>query len=152
MGHLVLHAAAHLFQDGELDDPLRELVDIAELARLGAGREGFWEALFHEASELDLERPLFYALRYSRKYLEFNLTSENRAATNRGCPPAPLLALMDGLVSSVVERQSSLATEAFYGRANWLKMPPSLLIRHLAEKTRRLGQARGLSDFCFRRR
>ena len=65
---MLLHSAAHMFQDGDLRQALRELVDIDELVRHFSRHADFWDQLFARAVELDLSRPLYYALRYSHKF------------------------------------------------------------------------------------
>src|SRR5262249_42882921 len=66
---VVLHAMTHLMFDSEMADALRDLVDIDDLLRHFAdGDPAFWKRLGARASELDLERPAFYALRYARRF------------------------------------------------------------------------------------
>ena len=64
---MVLHAIVHLFHGGEMDDALRDLVDIDELLRhFGATEAGFWSTFWGRAEALDLARPAYYGLRYAR--------------------------------------------------------------------------------------
>lgn len=62
----ILHSAAHLFQDSDLTDRLRDLVDLDMLCRMqagaGAGAGGFWSGLTARALELGLGAPLWLAL------------------------------------------------------------------------------------------
>ncbi len=52
---MVLHAIVHLFYGGEMDDALRELVDIDDLLRHFAATEpGFWEQFWPRVEALDL--------------------------------------------------------------------------------------------------
>ncbi|WLI88894.1 nucleotidyltransferase family protein [Massilia sp. R2A-15] len=138
---MVLHSAVHLFYDGEFGKGLRDLIDIHRLL-LEFGREpGFWAALPRRAAELELARPLFYALRYSARLLGTPVPDEVMAG-QAGRPPAPLLALMDALFlrallpmhASCTGRLSGTARFLLYLRGNWLRMPPLLLARHLFHK------------------
>ncbi|TWI62999.1 putative nucleotidyltransferase-like protein [Pseudoduganella lurida] len=137
---MVLHSAAHLFCDGEFDHGLRDLLDLHRLlCHFGTDRR-FWVSLAPRARVLDLERPLFYALRYTVALLGTPVP----AAVSADVPgPRPmLLALMDWLFhrallpehASCGDRFSSVARGLLYLRGNWLRMPPLLLARHLLHK------------------
>jgi hypothetical protein len=139
---MVLHSAVHLFYDGEFDHGLRDLVDIHRLL-LEFGKEpGFWAALPLRAAELQLSRPLFYALRYARRLLDTPIPDAVLAASQAGRPNPMLLAVMDRLFgrallpphSSCADRATPVARFALYIRGNWLRMPPLLLARHLFHK------------------
>ena len=66
---MVLHSAAHLFQDGDLNLAIRDVADISDLLGYFGAEEEFWHGLAPRARELDLGRPLFYALRYTTRLL-----------------------------------------------------------------------------------
>jgi HprK-related kinase A len=147
---LLLHASAHMFQDGELDGSLRDLWDIDALYRHFAGADDtFADRLARRARELGLSRPLAYALRYANRLLGTPVPAAMLHRHALDLPAAPLLALMDRLVEcSVVPRLAdatprrvSLARLALYARSHWLRMPPAMLARHLwAKATRRPGE------------
>lgn len=140
---LVLHSAVHLFSEGETDHGLRDLLDLHRLLQHFGSMPGFWEGLAERAAQLQLSRPLFYALRYCSKLLgtavPVSVLVEVAAA---GGPSRPLLALMDALFlrmlvpqhPSCADRLSPLARGALYLRGNWLRMPPLMLARHLFHK------------------
>src|SRR5262249_36704643 len=67
---MILHSAAHLFQDGDFHQGVRELADVDGLLRFFGAQRGFWEDLLQRAPEMNLHRPLFYALRYSGRFLQ----------------------------------------------------------------------------------
>ena len=68
--HMVLHGAVHLFHDGEIAGAVRDLVDLDGLLRIFPTAEhDFFDRLTADAIELGLERPLFYALRYTNRLL-----------------------------------------------------------------------------------
>jgi hypothetical protein len=136
---MVLHASAHMFQDGFLDRGLRELADIDGLLRTFSASDGFWDALIRRAGELDLRRPLFYALRYSSLYLGTAIPESVISASMAWRPALPLVRSMDRLVSRALMPQhlTSSSFEAtcarwlLYMRSHWLRMPPMLLMRHV---------------------
>jgi hypothetical protein len=136
---MVLHSAVHLFYDGEFDHGMRDLIDIHRLLQQFGQEPGFWAELPQRAAQLQLERPLFYALRYAERLLGAAVPADVLAA---GRPPAPLLALMDALFGrallpahpSCADRYTGIALRLLYIRANWLRMPPLLLARHLFHK------------------
>ena len=139
---MVLHSAVHLFHDGEFDNGLRDLVDIDTLLRhFGAG-QGFWESLTQRAVEMELSRPLFYALRYSSHILGTPVPKETLQSFCKAGPSGIFLAGMDALFQRGIlgpspwspERHRSPAHFLLYVRANALRMPPMLLVRHLFYK------------------
>ncbi len=139
---MVLHSAVHLFHDGELDHGLRDLVDIDSLLRHFSDLPSFWHTLVERANELELTRPLFYALRYAAHFLHTPIPLETLKAATVGCPNQLTLALMDRLFAralmpthpSCSDWLTGTARQMLYVRANWLRMPPWLLARHLFHK------------------
>ncbi len=143
---MVLHSAAHLFQDGSLAGGLRDLADQDDLLRYFAAEAGFWDGLVSRAIELDLARPLFYALRYAKKFLHTPVPEEVTTAAARAAGPRwPVLPVMDALVSRVIRaehpdklhRESPLPGWLLYVRSHWLRMPPLLLASPLTKKALR---------------
>jgi len=139
---MVLHSAVHLFHDGELDNGLRDLIDIHRLLCHFGDEPSFWSELAPRAVELELSRPLFYALRYAKLLLHTPIPPEVMTAAEVGRPNRLLLSLMDRLFAralvpdhpSCADRFTSAAKKILYIRANWLRMPPLLLARHLFHK------------------
>lgn len=139
---MVIHSACHLFHEEELDKGLRDLSDLDALLRHYAGEPGFWPRLAERARELDLVRPLFHALRYAGKMLHTPVPAETLRAVAAGGPAPRLTPLMDALYlrallpvhASCSDRLTGAARRALFFRAHWLRMPPALLVRHLAHK------------------
>ncbi|MBC7454752.1 MAG: nucleotidyltransferase family protein [Massilia sp.] len=139
---MVLHSATHLFYDGEFDKGLRDLLDLHRLLTHFGATPGFWEELPERARELELARPLFYALRYGARLLGTEVPAAVTAALAPGSPGPALLALMGALFcrallplhASCGDRLTRLAHGLLYIRGNWLRMPPVLLARHLFHK------------------
>ena len=147
---MVLHSAAHGFQDGDFKRPLRDLVDINGLLRHFGQDEKFWYDLGARAEELDLTRPLFYALRYAQRYLETPIAPELLSRTHCWQPAWPALRAMDTIVDQVVtagpwrdDVSLKLAQQMLYIRSHWLRMPPHLLIPHLLRKLLRKRKEQG---------
>ncbi|GAB3370149.1 nucleotidyltransferase domain-containing protein [Massilia agri] len=139
---MVLHSATHLFHDGEFDKGLRDLFDIHRLLQHFGAVPGFWDTLPARACELQLARPLFYALRYSGRLFGTAVPPQVVAAAGRGRPNPVLLRLMDALFEralqpdheSCADRFTACARFALYVRGNWLRMPPLMLAQHLFHK------------------
>ena len=140
---MILHAAVHLFYDGDFARGLRDLVDMdALLLHFGTDAE-FWPMLLTRARTHDVVRPLFYALYYSATVLGTRLPTEFlkevRAAAN---PGRFNLRAMDWLLVrglrpdhvSCALPGSRLARQLLYVRSHWLRMPPLPLARHLFHK------------------
>ena len=138
---LILHSATHLFHEGEWQHGLRDLVDLDALLRARGDEPGFWDRLIARAEVLNLGRPLFYGLRYCQRLLATPLPPDllDRCADR----PGPRTAVfMDGLFMrgfATAHRScrlpgSAFAESALYIRSHWLRMPPRLLLPHLASK------------------
>lgn len=138
---MVLHSASHLFC-GEFEHGLRDLSDIDLLLREFGARPGFWEGLLARARQLDLARPLYYALRWASRLFATPLPAPvmDEAAALR--PGWPMGGIMDALLArglapdhaSCRDPLTAPARGALYARAHWLRMPPHLLAYHLAHK------------------
>jgi hypothetical protein len=140
---MVLHSATHLFCNEDVGNSLRDLVDLDSLLREFASEESFWPRLTVRAGELDLARPLYYALRYAVRLLDTPVPDRVLGAAEIGRPPTLLRGLMDALFLRTLQPNpasdgvASLARGSLYVRAHWLRMPPLLLAQHLAVKALR---------------
>jgi hypothetical protein len=139
--HLVLHAAAHGFHDGELQNPVRDILDVHELVtQFAAGDPSFGDRLREEARQLGVARPLHYALRYGARYL--GEIDGLRPDPER---EPPLAEAMDGCIDRALRSRvmppggasGQFALWALYLRSHWLRMPPRLLACHLVARARR---------------
>lgn len=142
---MVLHSAAHLFHEGELEMGLRGLVDLDALLRGFGADLDFWPALQARALQLDLQGPLYLALRYTRLLLQTpapeGLETELHAAAQRRGAVMPT-GLQDALFlralrpdhATASDGWTPLARAALYLRGHWLRMPPALLGWHLLRK------------------
>lgn len=140
---MVLHSAAHLFQDGDLRFAIRDLVDLADLFGHFGRQPGFWDTLVERAGEHQLQRPLYYALRYASALLDVAVPEAVDSAIARAAPPRPVVRLMDRIVPRVLlpddpdkdGGDQGAAAALLYLRSHWLRMPPWLLIWHLSRKS-----------------
>jgi hypothetical protein len=134
---MILHGAAHLFDDSEFDRALRNLVDLDLLLRHFAGTPGFWTTLRERAASLGLGRPLYYALNYSSRFLSTPVPASAIAAVGRFAPALP--ALMDALFERALrpahptarDRLSGVSGLFLHARGHWLRLPWYLLAPHL---------------------
>ncbi|WP_323744858.1 nucleotidyltransferase domain-containing protein [Noviherbaspirillum soli] len=139
---MVIHSACHLFHEEELEKGLRDLSDLDLLLRDFATLPGFWSELLARASELDLERAVFYALRFSAHLLGTPVPPATLQAAARLAPGPMTMRLMDALYGRALlphhpscgDGFTGLARRLLFVRAHWLRMPPGLLVRHLAHK------------------
>jgi hypothetical protein len=142
---MLLHTSTHLFYDGEIRGGLGDLWDIDALLRQFADTPGFWDGLLERAGQVGLGRPLHYALVFAAQLLRTPVPAGILArAAERFGPARSVDRLMGALVASVLDPDpgfgTPLARWLLYVRSHWLRMPPRLLIPHLARKaTRRLG-------------
>jgi hypothetical protein len=142
---MTLHAMTHLFNGGEMEAGLRELLDVADLlAHFGATEEGFWADFWPRAAELGLGRPAYYGLRYVAQWFDTPVPEGVLRASEAAAPPAPVRHVMDQVVAaalfpdhpdkpSLVRRLVRFTTLA---RSHWVRMPPLMLAKHLEHKVK----------------
>lgn len=130
---MIVHAATHLFADGDLAGGLRNLWDIDRLLRLFASAPDFWKQLADRARLHDMTEPVALALRLADRLF--------------ATPVEPRLAGYDRIRDGLFVRRL-LARDgwgrptrpfnrlAFYIRSHWMRMPPLMLARHLWIKAR----------------
>lgn len=143
----VIHRATHLFYDGDLRDSLRELVDIHELLKTYSTDSAFEDRLAQRARELNLGKPLYYALYFCRDLLGTNISSrivdDLRINANRTPVRQLLCFFMGRQLTSLSPGQRGFTTTVsgwvLFLRSHWIKMPPLLLARHLVTQIRRRG-------------
>ncbi|MBL8390567.1 MAG: hypothetical protein FAZ92_03102 [Accumulibacter sp.] len=136
----ILHAVIHLFQDSELVDNLRDLVDIDSLLRTHLQSTEDWLALATRAGRHGVERPLWYALHYCHRWLATPVPDGLPLSP----PPIAMMRLMDWLyprctLPRLPDRPPTIgrrvAVRLGLARYQWLRMPPGLLLRHLGHKS-----------------
>jgi len=140
---MLLHSAAHLFHEGELENGLRDLFDLDGLLRDFGREPGFWEHLAPRAQLLGLSRPLFYALRYTSLTLGTPVPAAAlQASAEAGRPSGLVLMVMDACYARALQPMHNScdrfgtwsARLALYIRSHWLRMPLHLLSYHLLRK------------------
>lgn len=143
---LLLHAVVHLFHDGDFQRlGLRDLLDLDGLFRQWAGQSGFWSALLERARVLQLSVPLAHALRNAARLCGTPVPEEILDRVHRDARlTGPAGWMLDRLVERVVlpghpdgrgpDPLTSAARWLLYVRSHWLRMPPHLLLPHLARK------------------
>ncbi|OSM06870.1 hypothetical protein MAIT1_00253 [Magnetofaba australis IT-1] len=141
---LVLHAATHLFHDGDIERGLRGLMDVDMLLRhfdVTVG-EPFWQALPQRAAQMDLAKPLYLALRYGRILLHTPIPAAVDMAMAAFAPARWRLAGLDALIIRALIPGSPEGAGGLnpagklllYLRGHWMRMPPGLLLSHLTRK------------------
>jgi hypothetical protein len=139
----ILHSAVHLFYGGEFEHGLRDLSDLDLLMReFGHGDPEFWPGLAARAEALNLGRPLFYALRYTRRLLATPVPEDIRARAETQGSGRTAIRAMDALFEPALMPADPAAVGGWAARARWLlwlrshllKMPPGLLLYHALRK------------------
>jgi hypothetical protein len=134
---MILHGATHLFNEGEFDRALRNLADLDLLFRHFAAMPDFWTDLLERGASLGMGRPLYYALRYTSRFLYTPIPPSAIDAARQFAPPMP--ALMDALFEHALrpahptarDRLTGLSILFLYARGHWLRLPLYLLAPHL---------------------
>lgn len=131
---MLLHTASHLFCNGEFDRGLRDLYDFYRLAREFSSDPQFWTKVAERAKQLDLVKPLGYAVRYVNRLFGSPLPM---AAIPDPCAGFKDSLFIRGLMpnhSSAHDIWTSTALFALYVRGHYLRMPLHLLLPHLLYK------------------
>lgn len=139
---MVLHSAVHLYQEGEFDHGLRDLLDLHDLIQHFERDADFWPCLLARTAELRLGEPLTTLLDQRRRLLAADAPPEHRAALRALRPSWPVRATVSALLSRALRPQhpacdtwdSDLARRLIYLRSHHLRMPWYLLIPHLLRK------------------
>ena len=141
---MIIHSATHLFHEGEFDQGLRDISDLDLLIRDAVVKQDNWDDLLDRAVELDLVKPVYYALNFTQKIL-------HTPVPDIIILKAQSLAGMDGLSVKLMDflyerslitnhitfktKGQRIAQWLLYIRSHWLKMPMHLLIPHLCRKS-----------------
>jgi hypothetical protein len=140
---MILHSATHLLSEGEFDRGLRDLDDLNLLLRQFGRDAGFWPMLIERAVELDLRRPLYFALRYASRLLGTPVPAEVLASERLSRPTPVLLPVLDAMFGRALganhpschDALSGVALTILYIRGHLLLMPARMLIPHLIHKS-----------------
>ncbi|MCB1864584.1 MAG: nucleotidyltransferase family protein [Chromatiales bacterium] len=146
----VLHCCAHLVQDGDLNNRLREVFDLHGLLVAGMGHAGFADSLAGRAQRHRLERPLDYGLHlvgavFGTSPLGDRWPKLPASRLNR-VRRAGFLALARRAIEPVADADAPRGVRfprwLLYVRSHWLRMPPLQLAAHLTRKGLRRGKGR----------
>jgi len=146
---MIIHSATHLFSDGEMEQGLRDLVDLDAMLRQFSTEEGFWGTLVERARNIGLAQPLYYALYYVEQLLLTPVPARIATLARQDRPRWPGSVVMKVLLGSVLAPAHPSCDHAFTGLTRWLlylrahalRMPLHLLIPHLIRKAIRRGGA-----------
>lgn len=139
--HLLIHSIVHLLHEGELHNGLRDLFDIDGLLRTGATEADFWPRTVDAARTLDVAAPVAFGLHLAVHLLDSPIPLPVLTEMRNAAGPASRLLTMLYTTAIRPENEAAespaamLARFAIYVRAHWLRMPPHLLLRHLAHKS-----------------
>lgn len=139
---MILHSAAHLYQEGKFDRGLRDLLDLRDLIAHFQNERDFWPALLSRGQSLGLTEPLFHALCHIQRL--FGLTVPAAFSTQLDLfQPNRLSRYVLGQLLELALRPNHPACDTvFTGLARWLlyvrshliRMPVYLLVPHLLRK------------------
>ena len=139
---MLLHSMTHLFLNDDATHALRDLTDLHLLMTPYAPEHVLWNELVPRALELNLERPLFYAVQALTQLMHTPIPAACLHAAQKHSP-GPLIGKLMGSIWRQALRAPvppdriaarNLALQALYVRGHWLRMPPALLFRHLSIK------------------
>jgi len=135
---MVLHSIIHLFQEGQFEHGLRDLLDVDDLLRHFGRDPSFWHGLTDRAAEHGLGRPLYYAAQQLRYFLATPMPADFLASLERFRPGGATRSAMDAILRAGIAGHQSQGGHAFadvsrwflYIRGHYLR----LLIPHLIRK------------------
>jgi hypothetical protein len=140
---MILHSATHLFQEGEFEQALRDLVDLDLLIKEYIQCQDDWKRLAERAQALHLSRFLCYALVNCQQILETEVAPDILQKVTAAARLGPLkLALVKWFYRRAIMPDhettklpgASFARFVLFLRAHWIKMPWYILIYHFARK------------------
>lgn len=140
---MILHSATHLFHEGEFNQGLRDISDLDLLLRQFIVPNDHWSLLLKRSIELNLERPLYYALNYTRCILHTPVPESCIAESAKlGRLNVLQKRFMDMLFLRALAPNhatckvtgAGVASWLLYIRSHWLRMPWYLLLPHLLYK------------------
>jgi hypothetical protein len=141
-----LHAASHLFCEGEADMALRNLMDLADLldTHLPSGAMSA-ASLAGRADELDLKIAYTLASRHLQRVLQHPAAPELLSAARQRWSRVPKVRRLDPIYDrafrsfhpSCTPAGTGLAMTGLYLRGHLLRMPLFMLLRHLGMKALR---------------
>jgi hypothetical protein len=151
---MIVHAAAHLFADGDLAGGLRNLWDIDRLLReFGERDPRFWTALHERCERHGLLPAVRRAVRLARHLygtpVNWCQAPISKPLISKGAGSGKIGAGRPLSVPDALYRRRLLARDGwgratrpvtrlgFYVRSHWLRMPPAMLARHLWVKARK---------------
>ncbi len=137
---MLLHSAVHLFFNDELRGGIRDLYDMHCICTRIIKSEQDLVTLISRAVDLQLDRPLYYAL--SALVRIFNTPFPDGVEEKlKGIRPQKAIAIfMNQLIDlTIAPKQlsmpsSHIAQHLLLLRAHWVRMPPMTLLRHLSIK------------------
>ena len=147
---MTLHCAINLFQNNELADDLRDLLDLHDLLFFFSRQDtDFWKLLIDRANQLKLGCILYYGLYFSQ--LIFKTPVPEGAADRLHAKPGNLKRrVMHRLVPLALfpqhpdrpMKRAALARWILYLRSHLIRMPLHILLPHLVYKTVRVIEAK----------
>jgi hypothetical protein len=139
---MIVHAAAHLFADGDLAGGMRNLWDIDQLVRQFSARDRYFcLSVYERACEHGLLDAVRQAFRLCHRLYDTPVVGYT----------APIAVDLRSRWSDALYLRRLTARDgwgratrpwirqAFYIRSHWLRMPPAMLARHLWTKWRKGG-------------
>ncbi len=147
---MTIHCAVNLFQNNELADDLRDLLDLHDLMVFFSHQDvDFWEHLTDRANQLKLGCILYYGLYFSQLIFR---TPVPQGIVNRlhAKPGGIKRRIMHWLVPLALfpqhpdrpSRRAVLARRILYLRSHLIRMPLYILLPHLVYKTARTFMAK----------
>ena len=143
---MVLHSAAHLFQDGDFEHGLRDVVDLDDILRqFETDDSSFVDRLVERARAIDLIRPTAYMLHFVHKVMNTPIPEAAMRIAREHGPGEPAARIMDRIITRALApdhpdhptAKTAFAKWLLYIRSHWLRMPPALLACHLTRKALR---------------
>jgi hypothetical protein len=117
---MVLHAASHLFRGGKFQHGLRDLLDLHDLVCHFSAEHGFWTRLTGRASELNLQIPCFWGMRYLEQFFGTPIPSHVQDPLHGWQPLWPPTHWMDQVVRKAVLPSPNGYDDRLRSFSHWL--------------------------------
>lgn len=141
---MFIHSAVHLLFNDELRGGIRDIVDMKSIAEYAikqsdSGSDNtFWQRLEARSRELKVTRPVYYAVSTLSHFFEQH--SQAITPFELHSPNILLKSIMEYSVRDTLAPdinnafKQGLPQLLLYIRSHWVRMPPLMLMKHLAYK------------------
>ncbi len=138
---MLIHSILHGFYNGEFLNGFRDILDVHELVTdLQKRHSSFWTDFIDRVEALNTGRPVYYALRYAKRFFDTQIPADVLETLASAAPNPIIGALMDFAIEQMVLHtgrttiRERWAAQLLLARSHWIKMPPWMFVKYFSCK------------------